>query len=154
MTTTNELETGDRLPEALATLLPPAGPGVRARIVYFMRAIDCAICRSHVRRLVALGPTLHEAGVDVTVFAPAAGAEPAARWIESQPFPVRLTQDAHASAGLGHALFGRVQQSGTFLVGADGRLLIVRRATLPFQAFDEHELLDTLRAVGLSARAA
>ena len=46
------LTPSDRLPPELASALPAA----RFQILYFMRTADCAVCKSHVRRLVALQP--------------------------------------------------------------------------------------------------
>lgn len=45
--------------------------------------------------------------------------------------------------GFGRTL-GAIQQSGTIVVSATGHILFIRRATLPFQAFDERSLLAIL----------
>lgn len=139
-----EVQIGDEIPSALLASLPAASAGTRFRVLYFMRTIDCVICRAHVRRLRELAPTLQKSGADVVVFAPAVGAANANAWIAEQPFPILQVTGAHESAGLGRALFGQVQQSGTVVVDAQGRAVLVRRATLPFQSFDEGELLARL----------
>ncbi len=141
--TDEPLSPGDLLPPALERALPPAAAGARRRVLYFMRTADCAVCRGHVRRLAALAPELRALGADVVVIAPAAAA--AAPSIAGQPFPVLLVDGLHAAAGLSRALFGKVQQSGTVLVDGAGVVRLVRRATIPFQAFDERELLAALR---------
>lgn len=140
----NELQPGDNIPDTLLGSLPPAAAGTRFRVLYFMRTIDCIVCRSHVRRLRELAPALQERGADVIVLAPAVGAADASAWIAEQPFSILLVDGAHESAGLGRALFGRIQQSGTIVVEAGGRVILSRRATLPFQSFDENELLARL----------
>ncbi len=110
-----------------------------------MRTADCAVCRGHVRRLAALAEAFRLLGADVVVIAPQAAPLGAAPWVAEQPFPVLLVDGLHAAAGLGRALFGKVQQSGTVLVDGGGVVRLVRRATIPFQAFDERELLAALR---------
>lgn len=150
---TDELERGDLLSESLRAQLPPSRVGIRRRVLYFMRAVDCVICRGHVARLAEIVPRLEGLGADVTIFAPAAGARFSASWIAQQPFPVLLVEGAHAAAGLGRAFFGRLQQSGTIVVDQDGRVLLARRASLPFQSFEERELFATLEGAATAAAA-
>ena len=137
----------EALSSELMAQLPEFPEGIRYRILYFMRTIDCPSCRFHVKRLAQVSATLRELSTDVVVFAPEAGGNEGARWIASQPFPVLATDQAHSAAGLSRILFGSVQQSGTLVIAVDGRLVLARRATLPFKAFDERELMTTLRAV-------
>ena len=137
------LTPSDRLPPELASALPAA----RFQILYFMRTADCAVCKSHVRRLVALQPTLASLGAAVTIFAP--DAEPPA-WAKTTPLPLVLGPAAYDAAGFGRTL--AIQQSGT-IVAQRGVVLDVRRATLPFRALDERALLGLLREAGAAAAA-
>lgn len=148
---TDITRTGDSLPPVLQAL---ASPG-RVTVFYFMRTADCPICRGHVARLAALEPRLSERGARVVVLAPGLPGDAPPSWAAAQPFPVLLSDAAHASAGFSRVL-GIGQQSGTIVATADGVVAGVRRATVPFQAFDERELwrqLDELRGTG-GARAA
>lgn len=130
------LEVGDAIPQALTDTVSDA----RYRVLYFMRTADCPVCREHVRRLGQLAPRLAALGASIEIFSP----DPLApSWAASAPFPVHSGAGPHALAGFGRTL-GAIQQSGTLVVSAAGRLLLVRRATLPFQAFDERELLGLL----------
>lgn len=137
------LQANDPLPAELSS--PPVA--ARRRIFYFMRTGDCAVCRTHVRRLVELAPTLAQLGAAVSVFVPDADA-PA--WAEDLPFPLVTGPAAYLAAGFGRTL-GAIQQSGTVVADGDGTVLHVRRATIPFQAFHERELLALLRGPDLAA---
>ena len=133
-----KLNRGDRLPAELAAA---PRPGARYRIFYFLRTADCPVCRNHVKRLAELAPSLAELGADVTVLAPD-GEAPA--WAAGLPHPVLTGEAAYLAAGFGRTL-GAIQQSGTIVASGDGVILDVRRATLPFQAFDERALLALLQ---------
>jgi peroxiredoxin len=132
------------LPESLLRTLPPLTPGVRLRVLYFMRTIDCPVCRAHVRRLGELVPQLRTLGADAVAVAAPDGVDTAAEWIARQAVPVVASDDAHASAGLRRALLG-IQRSGTLLIDQHGAVLYALRAVLPLQAFDERALVAELR---------
>jgi hypothetical protein len=132
------LEAGDSLP---TELLERVRNRARFQVLYFMRTADCAVCRTHVRRLLALGPTLQALGAELTLFAPD---ERAPEWAATNDAPLVLGPAAYRSAGFERTL-GAVQQSGT-VIARDGKILAVRRATLPFQAFDERELVRLLQS--------
>lgn len=140
------LQSGDTLPAELAT---GERAGARLRIFYFMRTADCPVCRNHVKRLVELAPSLGELGADVTVLTPD---DETPAWAGTLPFPLVTGKAAYLAAGFGRTL-GAIQQSGTIVASADGTILDVRRATLPFQAFDEHALLALVRSAKLAAAA-
>jgi peroxiredoxin len=129
-------------PSLPVSLLPAPSPAISRRIVYFMRTIDCPICRGHVRRLVELSPQLAQRGADIVIVAPEAGAAFARDWIAAQPFPVVAADALVAQGGFGVSF--AIQQSGTLIVATDGTILRARRATLPFQAFNEREVLEAL----------
>lgn len=138
------LTPSDRLPAELASAVPAA----RFQILYFMRTADCPVCKSHVRRLVALQPALASLGAAVAIFAPD---EETPAWAATTPLPLVLGLAAYGAAGLGRTL-AAIQQSGT-IVAQRGVVLDVRRATLPFRAFDERALLGLLREAGAAAAA-
>ncbi len=126
------------------SVLPPElaahGSGARARVFYFMRTAACPVCRHHVRRLSELREVLAAAGVAVTILAPD---EAAPAWAKDLPYPLVLGPDPYRAAGFGRTL-GAIQQSGTIIADGAGVVVEVRRATLPFQAFDEAWLLRTV----------
>ncbi|MFZ5890017.1 MAG: redoxin domain-containing protein [Myxococcota bacterium] len=144
------IQVGDFIPQELAT--HAARSPARVTIYYFMRTIDCPICRSHVNRLTALKERVRDLGANVLIVAPGVTAEPPA-WASSLPFPLLISATAHASVGFSQVL-GALQQSGTIVADPKGRVLSVRRSTLPFQAFDERELLELLQKLsGEASRA-
>lgn len=131
------LEPNDALPtELLERLRTPA----RWQVMYFMRTGDCAVCRGHVKRLLGLQPRLRELDAELTLFAPD---DATPEWAAASNVPMVLGPAAYRAAGFERTL-GAVQQSGT-VVARDGRVVAVRRAILPFQAFDERELMRTLQ---------
>jgi len=124
--------------------------GGRSLVLYFMRTSDCVVCKRHVRQLAIRHDDLRRRGASVAVVVPdssqAAGELQASL---SLPFPVvsGADGDAHAAAGLGRAVFGRLQRSGTILLDPDGTVRHVTSSTLPLGALDEQALLDDLDAI-------
>lgn len=122
-------------------------------VLYFMRAADCAVCRRHVKQLVAAGDELQERGARVAVVVPDGIAE-AAEVKASLDVPYRVVSgangSAHAGFGLHKAVFGQLQQSGTVLLDGAGVVRHVTAATLPIGALNKSALLrdlDALQAV-------
>ncbi len=140
------LEAGDTLPSELSRHLRA---DARLSVLYFMRTADCVICRGHVKRLLELAPAFAELGAELVLFAPD---EQAPAWAHERALPLVLGPDAPRAAGFERTL-GAVQQSGTVIV-QHGRVQALRRATLPFQAFDERELLRILREAASASAAA
>lgn len=138
------LNIGEPLPAELAS---SSSKSANFRIFYFMRTAECPVCRSHVKRLVDLGPVLARAGAAVTVLAPD---ETAPAWAAALPFPLRLDRAAYAAAGMGRTL-NAIQQSGTIVADGAGKVLAITRATLPFLAFDERALLRLLGVTSVAA---
>ena len=138
-----ELVAGNQLPAAFAR----PDPETRFRVFYFMRTGDCPVCRVHVRRLLDLKDRLAGLGASVTVLVPE---ESAPKWAAGFALPVAAAPELYALAGF-HRTLGAIQQSGTLVADANGQVLSVRRATLPFQAFDEHELLALLETSAAAA---
>lgn len=122
----------------------------RSRVFYFMRTRDCPVCRMHVRRLITLRERFDALGVEVTVFAPD---ESAPAWALELPYPMVMGPAAYAAVGFTKTL-GAIQQSGTIVATARGRVLSVRQATLPPQAFDERELFEILESQAAREHAA
>jgi len=132
------LEIGDVLPVEIRERI---GSRARYQVLYFMRTADCSVCRSHVRRLVELAPKLRELDAALTVFAPD---EHAPAWAKDLPIPMVLGPRAYELTGF-HRTLGAIQQSGTVTARRDGQIVNLRRSTLPFQAFNERELLNDLQ---------
>lgn len=122
-------------------------------VMYFMRAADCAVCRRHVKQLVAAGDDLRQRGARVAVVVPD-GIAKAAEVTASLGVPYRVVSgangSAHAGFGLHKAVFGQLQQSGTVLLDGTGVVQHVTVATLPIGALNKPALLrhlDALQAV-------
>lgn len=137
-----ELRAGDVLPEELVKRLPAPG---KARILYFMRSADCPVCVSHLRQLAADLKALTELGATVIAFVPDAGATVQ---VAGKPliFPVVSGPDAYGQLGLRKALLGVVQQSGSAVIDSSGRLLHLKRATIPYAAIDVPAVYAALKA--------
>jgi peroxiredoxin len=126
----------------------------RPLVLYFMRTADCAVCKRHVRQLAAQHDELERRGVRVAVVVPDGTEKAAALKARlSTPFPILSGQEsaAHAAVGLGRGLFGRLQQSGTIVVDADGIVRHVTSSTVPTGALDEPRLLRDLEAIAQPA---
>lgn len=130
-------------------------PGRGGLLLYFMRTADCPLCRAHVKRLVAMHPELTRQGVNVGVVVPAPDSEVGVSTSLRTPFPVVQGQAAHAQLGLERVLFALVQQSGTVVTDAAGRVTLLNRATNPASAFPEDAVWALLEGPGrLAAPAA
>lgn len=125
-------------------------------LLYFMRTADCPVCLGHVRTLMGRADEFEASDVEVIVVVPD-GVEAAATLRSAQriPYPVTTgrTGSAHEAVGLNQKLFGRVQQSGSILVGPNGRVLHAHGATVPTGALDRPGL-DAALAQLRSRRAA
>ncbi len=117
-------------------------PGARGQLLYFMRASDCALCRAHVKRLIALAPQLEAKGLSILVVLPTGDSEAQVSQTLKTPFPVVQGQSAHLAVGLQRKLMSLVQQSGTVIHDHAGVVLHSRVATIPSNAFDEDAVLD------------
>jgi peroxiredoxin len=132
--------------EAADVLGSTVGPArtARRRVLYFMRSIDCRVCRRHVERLAELAPALAALDAEVVVIAPGARANEQPAWTGTLPFPITLSKELFAVADLRRVL-GAVQRCGTFVLDADLSVLLARRSTLPFKSFCDEEVLARLR---------
>ena len=126
-------------------------PGRGGLLLYFMRSADCPLCRAHVKRLVAMHAQLARSGLKVCVVVPAPDSEVGVASSLKTTFPVVQGQAAHAQLGLQRVLFELVQQSGTVITDATGRITLLQRATNPGSAFPEDAVWALLEQPGKSA---
>ncbi|WP_067539370.1 peroxiredoxin family protein [Nocardia crassostreae] len=113
--------------------------GAHPVLVYFTRSITCAVCNRHIRDLVARADEFAAADVRVLIAVPEDRAA-ATPWKAKHriPFPVLTARDdtPHEMVGLTRKLFGAMQQSGSILVDAQGRIRHGHAATMPTGAYD------------------
>ena len=141
------MQVGELFPEALLQRLPGRG---RQRVLYFMRSADCPACMAHLRKLDQQLPRLESLGATVVVFVP--DDSRAVEAAPGRPFPFAVVSgpEAYGQLGLRKALLGLMQQSGSAVIDGAGKLIYLRRATMPFAALDEATLFAALEA-GLAA---
>lgn len=104
----------------------------RFTIVYFMRTADCPACRKHVGDLLAAAPDFDTHQTDIVVVVPD-GVDAAAELHKhlSLTFPVLTSATFHDAVGLQEKVFGKIRQSGVFLIDDTGKVLYQHAATLP-----------------------
>ena len=139
------LDVGDPMPQLdlqLGGRSYRAQPGSRGQLLYFMRAADCSLCRAHVKRLIALAPQLEARGLSILIVIPAGDSESQVSHSLKTPFPVVQGMSAHEAVGLQRNLLSLVQQSGTVIHDGQGKVVHLRAATIPSNAFDEDAVLD------------
>lgn len=128
---------------SLETLLA-AGP----MVVYFMRTPTCPVCHSHLRQIART--TRHGASLARrTLVVVPGGPEDADAVARRHPdFSDRVVGSltAHEAAGL--FVRGGLQQSGTFVVAADGGVIASRAATVPIGSYNGAEVEAALASVG------
>jgi peroxiredoxin len=146
----DELKLGDRMPEALLKRLPATG---RIRILYFMRGATSAVCITQLKQLQGQVARLEALRASVVAFVPEDGASVALPDGTPLIFPVVSGPDAYGQLRLRKALLGAMQQSGTAVIDESGAVLLLRRATLPFNALDERELFAALESRARAAPA-
>jgi peroxiredoxin len=115
-----------------------------ATVLYFMRSAHCPVCGTHVRALVREANASAYGEARVVIVVP--GDADAAQHIVSKTgaaVTVLASSTAHAEAGL-HVKTG-LQQSGTFVLDANGMVRAARVATVPTGAFDHREVIEALR---------
>ncbi|GHG50959.1 MULTISPECIES: redoxin domain-containing protein [Amycolatopsis] len=150
------LETGSPAPQLVLEDTdgrPVRLPGDHAVLLYFMRSTTCPVCRRHVRALVE-DATLAAAGVRVLIGVPE-DRETAAAWRAKHeiPFPVVTGRRGtpHELVGLGRAVFGALQRSGSILVDAQGVVRHAHSATLPTGSYDRAGIAAAVAALGAPA---
>ncbi len=150
------LQPGDLLPRlSLLREGKPAQlePGRAGLLLYFMRTADCPVCRAHVKRLVSMHEELRREGFTVGVVVPAPDSDLGVASSLKATFPVVQGQAAHGALGLKRVLFELVQQSGTVVTDASGRITLLQRATNPGSAFPEDAVWALLEQPRRSAAA-
>ncbi|KDN19061.1 peroxiredoxin family protein [Amycolatopsis rifamycinica] len=124
-----------------------------AVLLYFMRSTTCPVCRRHVRAL-AGDTAFAAAGVRVLIAVPEDRATAAAwRAKDEVPFPVLTGRrgSPHELVGLGRAVFGALQRSGSVLVDAEGVVRHAHSATLPTGGYDRAGIAAAVAALGAPA---
>ncbi|WP_370961920.1 peroxiredoxin family protein [Amycolatopsis sp. cg9] len=146
------LEPGTPLPplELVDTAGRAVDLGGHAVLLYFMRSTTCPVCRRHVRALAGNAETLAADGVRVLVAVPE-DRETAAAWRAKHdvPFPVVTGRHGtpHEAVGLGKAVFGALQRSGSVLVDAGGVVRHAHSAALPTGSYDERGIAAAVAAL-------
>ncbi|MDX3187086.1 redoxin domain-containing protein [Streptomyces sp. MN03-5084-2B] len=149
------LETGSPAPPLALedTDGQPVGLGGHAVLLYFVRSTTCPVCRRHVRAL-AEDTALEAAGVRVLIAVPE-DRETAAAWRAKHavPFPVVTGRGGtpHELVGLGRAVFGALQRSGSVLVDAQGVVRHAHSAALPTGSYDRAGIAAAVAALGAPA---
>lgn len=120
--------------------------GGEPAVVFFLRNAACPVCRNHLKALAKRQGDIGNHGARVLSVIPD-GPEEArelSAWL-GLPVPV-LTSAAgsHADAGLEPILFGRLQPTGTVLLGRTRQVIYSRQAALPPFGFNERELMKAL----------
>lgn len=121
-----------------------------ATIMYFMRSPQCPVCNAHVRSLTREANAGSYGDAKVVVIVPGKANE-ASRVAQKTGAAIAVwaSTSAHETSGL-HAKAG-LQQSGTFVLDANGTVLAARVATVPTGAFDHGEVIAALREHGAIA---
>ena len=115
-------------------------------VLYFMRTPTCPVCHSHLRQLARSTVAARPLSGRVLVVVPGTPEDAAAvaRRHPGLADRVVASQTAHETIGL--FVRAGLQQSGTFVVGRDRRVLSARSATVPLAAYSEAEVLAALGA--------
>ena len=131
--------------EGRSTRLGEAMGGEPA-VVYFLRSASCAVCRNHLKSIAKKHSDIKNSGAQVLAVVPDGldAAKELATWLS---LPVRVftnTTHSHAEAGLEPVLFGKLQPSGTLLLGKTRHVHYARRASFPPLSYNERELMEAL----------
>ncbi|MEU0530222.1 peroxiredoxin family protein [Amycolatopsis tolypomycina] len=129
-------------------------PDHHAVLLYFMRSTTCPVCRRHVRHLADDAATLEAAGVRVLIAVPEDRAT-AAAWRAKHAIPFQVLTGRrgtpHELVGLGRAVFGALQRSGSVLVDAEGIVRHAHSAALPTAGYDRAGIAAAVAALGAPA---
>jgi peroxiredoxin len=136
-----ELQDGTGAPVRLK-----AAMGGEAAVVYFLRNAACPVCRNHLRTLARRQGDITASGARVISVIPD-GPEEAkelASWLGGSVPVLTNGLGSHAEAGLQPMLWGKLQPSGTVLLGRERKVVYARQAALPPFSFNERELMEAL----------
>lgn len=115
-------------------------------VVYFLRSASCPVCRNHLKALARQHNAIATSGAQVLSVVPDGpeAAKELATWL-GLPVPV-FTNSAHshAEAGLEPVLWGKLQPSGTILLGKTRQVHYARHSAFPPMGYNERELLEAL----------
>lgn len=110
--------------------------------IYFMRTPTCPVCNAHLRQMTRSGGRGLLRRLVIVVPGGPADADLVVKRHPDLADRVAWSPDAHAAVGL--FMRAGMQQSGTFVVDAAGKVLVARAATVPLGAYREDEVLAAL----------
>lgn len=136
-----ELQDGTGKPTRLGEAM-----GGEAAVVYFLRNAACPVCRNHLRSLARRQGDIATNGARVISVIPDGpeAARELATWLGMAVPVLTNGSGSHADAGLEPMLWGKLQPSGTLLLGRERQVVYARQAALPPFSFNERELMDAL----------
>lgn len=149
------LATGDAFPHLDlidASGQPASDRAGKPRVYYFMRTHTCPVCHSHIKHLARL---VEQGIVDlehITIVAPGGPQEvtAVARRHPAVADAVVASETAHEQAGL--FVKAGLQQSGTFVVSADGVIVHDQVATVPLGSYNEPATIAAYQAASRALR--
>ncbi len=121
--------------------------------IYFMRALSCAQCNSHVQNMVKNKADFESANVTVLIAVPEDPADAAAWKVKKNiPFPVVVGKagTAHAEVGLLRKVFGAIQQSGSILLDKQGVVRYAHVSTNPGASYNRTEVAAAIAGLPTS----
>lgn len=118
-------------------------------VLYFMRALSCALCQRHVTQLKEMYSELQAKHTTVVVVG--AGTQQEAEELANKlqlPFPLiaESTGDLYIRYNLGKSLVF-IQRSGTFLINRHGIITYIHTATNPSASMNKGELQAAIQLV-------
>ena len=119
--------------------VPGSGASV---LVYFMRTPTCPVCHSHVAHLARMVAVKPDIAARLLIITPGDEADAAVVAARHAALADRIgaSPSAHESVGL-FVKMG-LQQSGTYIVDAHGKVLWAKTATVPLGSFDARAVGD------------
>jgi peroxiredoxin len=118
--------------------------------IYFMRALSCAQCNSHVQNIIKNRAEFDANHVQVIVAVPEDAADAAAwRTKRNVPFPVVVGRAGtpHEAVGLMRKVFGAIQQSGGILFDSEGVVRYSHASTNPGASYNRGEVSSAIGAL-------
>jgi peroxiredoxin len=149
---TSPLTVGELLPALDLTRIDGTGVEMQAvldsapTVLYFMRSPTCPVCHSHLRQLTRSTVDARPLSDRVLVVVPGTPEDAAAVARRHPGLADRVVASPTAHEAVGLFVRAGLQQSGTFVVGRDRRVLSARSATVPLGAYSEAEVIAALGA--------
>lgn len=111
-------------------------------LVYFMRTPTCPVCHSHVAHLARVIAAKPELAARLFIIAPGDGADAGLVAARHAALADRIGASLTAHESVGLFVKAGLQQSGTFIVGGQGKVLWSKTATVPLGSFDARAVGD------------